>query len=483
MSWRELTDFRDASVAKLDHLRRAANAGVRVPPTVWCPAHEAHEAGVGRPTASWCGGPLIVRSGSPTEDRADSTAAGQFVTLVVETADEGAFRDALERVVDALPKADGRPQGVVFVQPFLRPERGGIAFFDGYYFERTTAAGGNQELTSGRARGDVERGHLERSCAWSSWLQRLARVFPDLLRDGGTIDIEFAFDSGDSKDSKDVEITLLQARRAPFGVRRNPTLSLANHREILGDVPSPWMVDVLVKAGEHAIDFFAEIDPVVGSWNEPYAVALGGRAWLNVTAFYRLMDRWGLPRTFVTEGIGGALGSPEDGRFDVGRMLRASPRLLRLQLKNLATVAGAGGKLRELDAALVRSRSLTDLFDVSVQGLALALRTNFAINGALTGIARVRRSLGLRGRADVVTERMMEEYEALRGCPAEKLDTRLDRWLADFGHRGPLESDLARPRFFELRALLREELLTAAPGPARRASSAPRGRDPHLFQG
>ena len=39
--------------------------------------------------------------------------------------------------------------------------------------------------------------------------------------------------------------------------------------------------------------FFAEADPEVGRWDEPYAVALGGRAWLNFSLFHRMMDRWG----------------------------------------------------------------------------------------------------------------------------------------------------------------------------------------------
>ena len=472
MTWRELERFSDARVPKLDNLRRAARAGLRVPPTVWSYARDVRAGEASRPGIVR-DAPLIVRSASPNEDGLDSTSAGRYLSVALHEPGEAAFREALERVLAAL-RADGSGAhaAAVFVQPLLAPERGGVAFFDGFYYERTTAAGGNQELTAGRARGEVVRGHLARGEAWSRWLERVGGVFGEVLDAGRALDVEFAEHEG--------VYTLLQARAAPFELLRNPTLSLANHREILGELPSPWMVAALERAGADALEFFAEVDPAVRAWREPYAVALGGRAWLNVSVFYRLMDRWGLPRTFVTEGIGGAQEAPEDGRFAFGRMLRASPRLILLQLKNLVTAARAGRGLAALDDALANARTLEDLFDATAQGLALALRTNFAINGALAGIVRVRRALGLRGSADVVTERMMAEYEALRGVPAGELEPRLDRWLAEYGHRGPLESDLARPRFFELRGLLLEELAASASAPKGDAAPADRrgGRGP-----
>ena len=66
MPWRELARFRDASVPKLDNLRRAEAAGLRVPETRWTWAAEA-DAGVRRPPRG-VDVPCIVRSGSPTED-------------------------------------------------------------------------------------------------------------------------------------------------------------------------------------------------------------------------------------------------------------------------------------------------------------------------------------------------------------------------------------------------------------------------------
>ena len=333
----------------------------------------------------------------------------------------------------------------------------------GFSFESTTADGGNRALTSGEQRGRVERGELRRGDAFSAWLGRLARVFRRELSDAGTLDVEFARD-GDA-------FTLLQARPARFAVRRDPRLSLANHREILGDPPSPWVASALELAGADALSYFAEVDPEIERWNERYAVALGGRAWLNFSFFFRLMDHWGLPRDFVTEGVGGTNDGPLDARVDLGRFLRKGPRLVLLQLKNLLTVRRSAGALAAFERQVRAATDLPALHAATVAGLGVALRTNFAINGALTGVVRARRLLGIKGRARVTTEAMMEDYDALR-ARAPDLDgtaqeAQLDAWLATYGHRGPLESDPARPRFAELRdvllADLRQGTATASP--------------------
>ena len=110
---------------------------------------------------SLAGHRVIVRSGSPTEDTQATSNAGQLLSVAVH--DPGSFGESLARVVAALPR-DGRgePLGAVFVQPLVEAEEAGVAFFDGFYFERTTSPGGNEGLTSGQARGEVVRGTLTR---------------------------------------------------------------------------------------------------------------------------------------------------------------------------------------------------------------------------------------------------------------------------------------------------------------------------------
>jgi pyruvate,water dikinase len=453
MPWKPLRRFRDPSVPKLDNLRRAQAAGLRVPATFWVRAAGAAQAGDLPPEIAQ--GPFILRSGSPTEDTHETSNAGQLLSLVVR--EPGRLERSLAEVVAALPKdADGAPLGAVFAQPLVQAAEAGVAFFDGFYYERTVAAGGNERLTAGQARGEVTRGHLARGDAWSAWLARVYEVFGRGARGGaGAIDVEFARD--------EAGYVLLQVRPALFAVARNETLSLANHKEILGDPPSPWIASVLGAAGREVLSFFGEIDPAVASWRDAYAVEIGERAWMNFSFFFRLMDHWGLPRAFVTEGVGGGEDGPaEDGRVIRGRFLRKSPTLVRLQWKCVRTVRDIPRALAELDARIDGAASLPELFDANVAAMTLAIRTNFAINSVLSGVTRVRRALGVRGAARVVTREMMERYGGLAALPAEAREAGLDGWLAEFGHRGPLESDPSRPRFGEMREVLLADLAASA---------------------
>lgn len=451
MPWQPLARFDDPSIPKLDNLRRAAAAGLRVPETWWIKAADR----VAGPPPFLAGRPLILRSGSPTEDTHVTSNAGQLLSLVVT--DPADFADSLARVVAALPQG-----GAVFAQPLVTAEEAGVAFFDGFYFERTTAPGSNEGLTSGLARGEVVRGPVARGDSWSLWIAAVHRVF---RREAPRIDVEFARDGAG--------YVLLQARPALFPVVRNETLSLANHKEILGDPPSPWIASVVVAAGREVLSFFAAVDPEVGAWGESYAVDLAERAWMNFSFFFRLMDHWGLPRAFVTEGVGGEGGGPADRRLLLGRFVRSAPRLVRLQLRSLATIRRADRELSLLDGRIDSAVTLADLHRVSVTALALAIRTNFAINGVLSGVSRVRRFLGVRGAGRVTTREMMEEYGRLAALPEAAREAGLDAWLARYGHRGPLESDPARPRFAELRDLLLADLARAALPPP--AGKEPRG--------
>ena len=141
---------------------------------------------------------------------------------------------------------------------------------------------------------------------------------------------------------------MLQVRPALFPIRRNETLSLANHKEILGDPPSPWMVGVLAEAGRPVMRDFAADRPGLADWEETYAVELAGRAWMNFSAFFRMMDHWGLPRAMVTDGVGGEAGGPLDRQLIPGRFARSIPTLIRLQRANFRAVRRIDRGLAEL---------------------------------------------------------------------------------------------------------------------------------------
>jgi pyruvate,water dikinase len=453
MNWLPLKRFRDRAVPKLYNLRRAAAAGLRVPPTWWLSASSLSGTDPAPPFAAG-EGPLIVRSGSPTEDGHVTSNAGQLLSLIVREPDE--FPAAVRRVVAALPNdAGGKPRGAVFIQPLIESDEAGVAFFDGFYYERARAPGGNQELTAGRERGDVALGHVMRDEPWSLWLEKVYAVFGEDAGGDRNLDLEYARD--------DTGYVLLQVRPALFPVRRNQTLSMVNHRETFGDLPSPWTVSSFVEAGTQ-LALLKAIQPAFRRWQECHAVDLAERPWLNLSYLLRWADHIGFPRAGLLRMVGGQTASPADARPRLGRLLLWLPRLpwpFALGIRQMARTSRA---MRRNDARIAAARGLRELYEAAVACWQMGIDTAQAIAGIYLVAFIVRRALRLPGAARLVTREMMDAYGRLAALPAgPEREAGLDAWLSQYGHRAPCESDLARPRFAELREVLLQDLNQAAP--------------------
>ena len=72
------------------------------------------------------------------------------------------------------------------------------------------------------------------------------------------------------------------------GADGSQTLSLANHKEILGDPPSPWIVSVLVESGREVLDFFQKDGP---GWQDRIVEALRQAAGIGGTAAAITVDK------------------------------------------------------------------------------------------------------------------------------------------------------------------------------------------------
>jgi pyruvate,water dikinase len=456
--WLPLPWFHDLRVSKLDNLRRAAAAGLRVPPTCWLPAVDAIDAGW---PDGFGDGPLILRSGAPSEDSRTTSNAGQLLSLIAPTRAD--FTDALGRVVRVLP-----PGSVVFVQPVVAGDEAGVAFFDGFYYERSLARSAvgrgalNMGLTAGRERGEVTRGYCERDEPWSEWLSAVYRVFGD-PRGEPRIDVEWAH-VGE-------EYVLLQVRPALFALRRNHLLSQANSRETLGEFPSPLAASSLAAACRGAA-CIRDVDPVLDVWEEDLAVVLHGRVWLNVSVSFRYADLMGLPRTVLSWSTCGLAMRPADSRVLPGQMLAQARRLSRVIWRAFRGVWTTRRRLAEMDAAIAAANDLPGLFAALVHCWSLCVYAALSIVGLCYLSVRLRNTLGLASGSEVVTRDLMEGYRRLGTLPdAKSRQVGLDAWLRRHGHRGPSESDVARPRFAEMREVLLADLARPAPAasPPRRA--------------
>jgi pyruvate,water dikinase len=471
MNWLPLHQFRDRGVPKLENLRRAAAAGLRVPLTWWLRADAiASSAAVAAPP-QLSEGPVILRSGSPTEDGLATSNAGQLLSLVVE--ERACLTESLRRVIGALPRGeDGAPRGVVFVQPVVRGVEAGVTIFDGFYYERTRLLSKegralNQELTSGRTRGEVTRGYLERDEPWSEWLKSVYAVFGEDAGGDRRIDVEYTHDGSG--------YILLQVRPALFPVRRNRLLTLSNLRETLGEWPSPWTASSLAEAGRD-LSFLIEVEPRLKRWEETFTVEAGDRVWVNLSLWARWMDDFGMSRTFATVAMGGVPATPADKRVSLGRFLFKLPGYLwktRLLFRRIWTTRRT---MAELNREMERARGLAELYRAGIGFWIEGVRTAMAIAGLAALALHVRQALRLPGSSRLVTQDMMEEYHHLSSLSSpEARAAGLEAWLARHGHRGPVESDIARPRFAELRDVLLRDLATARPAPPSSALPRPRG--------
>jgi rifampicin phosphotransferase len=456
--------------ALLDRARAAdlaVPAGIIVTPTV-DPAHLVLPDELGDAVA--------VRSAFGAEDRPDASLAGHFLTEL------DVPRDHVAASIDRVRASAGTHAAMrtdVLVMRCVDPVVAGVAFSeDGYEDDLVNAvAGRGDRLLAGTEPGQAFRlarlRRFERPATtlapWQRRLSELLRAVRHEFGPGGW-DVEWADDGRCC--------WLVQVRPVTAAPARNEAFTIANHKEILPELPSTFMTSLIESAAHDLLDFYASLDadlPV----HRPFVETFAGRPYLNLSMLTDLMRALGLPTRLVTDSYGG---TPD---VDVGlrprRMLAAAPTLARIALAQSSAVTRANRVAGELARAALSP-------DASFEKTIAVLRTSYLalVNemGALaSSLAPPVALLRATGTLDehlaqhrTAATRMLDDLEPLAAAlddrpelrdalddtlgpaatPATVADRtgdrgelvrRWHRWLDAHGHRGVFESDIARPRF------------------------------------
>jgi rifampicin phosphotransferase len=450
-------DGRPPRTPKAGMLHRAARAGLPVPQGVVIGPDEDPPPAIDLP------GPLVVRSSFDGEDGTVRSAAGRYTSVLHVAAERGTLAEAVAVVrasvdedvdvaeVLVMRQVAARTAGVAVLEPD-HPEDlvevvDGLAdgLVGGTVEPRTL-----QVPRASRRLGPLEgRAAAPRPSPAAAWEGRLAVLLADVRRVFGPSpaagwDVEWADDGR--------TCWLVQVRPLLRPTTRNELLTLANHAEILPDLPSDFMTSLIVERGDDLLSWYTTLDPRLPRGRD-LMVERAGRPLLNLSLLRDILRTWGLPTALLADSMGGT----EDDTTgpDLRRLLRSTPALTRMGIRQLAAV----GEARARGAALLRhahhpAEGFDGLVDLAGRVYAELVTGMFALAGAHALQVAVLARLGV-----------LDEVQRRHPTPAGDLLRDLrggmarEEVLRRHGHRGIYESDLARPRFVEA-----PDLLAAAGG-------------------
>lgn len=477
--------------AKAANLDRAAVAGIAVP--IGFVAAHRQPTVLGREELAILGvEPLAVRSAFSAEDSVGSALAGYFDTVLgvepepkailsaVEQVRGSAARLAATSVVDiehmrldvlVMRQVDAAHSGVVFTQSQFEDDLVNVT--EGLADQLVSGEVGGESLLLPKLR------RFERAPrALTPWQRRLA----DLLR---AVRAEFGEGDWDIEWADDGETCwLIQIRPITAAPARNETFTIANHKEILPELPSVLMTSIIESASFDLMEHYRAADPRLPV-DRPFIESFAGRPYINLSQLTDLLRRLGLPTRLLSESLGG---EPE---IIVGlrpkRIVLALPAFARLGVAQLGAVGHARKTESRIDALADRESPDFATTCDGLRGSYIALVTEMsALATAMAGPVSVLRRLGVLD-AHIARQRtpgtaMLEDLAPMISMAAKDPALRFDlesgrvpsdaafrrewdAWIAEHGHRGVYESDIARPRFAEqpepiLRAILHGNLRT-----------------------
>ena len=456
-------------------LARAVRAGIAVPPGVVVEPQMTGSAALERAVRQKLSAPLAVRSSFDAEDGMETSAAGRFHSELNVTFDD--LSSAIQRVRTSADETVKRADVLVMTQ--VAATHAGVAVMEDAYLDDLVEVtdGLADQLVGGQMEGEqVLVPRLDRHLgAASGWQGRLARLLRDVREEFGTsasagwdVEPSAGWDvepsaGWDVEPSAgwDVEPSagwdvewaddgsacwLVQIRPLLRPTVRNETLTLANHAEILPDLPSDFMTSVIIECGPRLLEWYTSLDSRLPTGRD-LMVERAGRPLLNASLLQDILRTWGLPTSLLADSMGG---TSDTTPLSLTRMTRSIPALLRVgvrQLRSVGDAAKRGQELLELaraDRSSAARGEVSASVDAAVAVYAGLVTGMFALANAHAVQVSVLSRLGL-----------LDEVQRRSPTPAGGLardlqaGMALDQLQERHGHRGVYESDLARPRYTE----------------------------------
>jgi phosphohistidine swiveling domain-containing protein len=418
---------------------------------------------------------VAVRSAFALEDAPSQSLAGFFTSrLDVDPHDPAALAAALAEVWGSAERAGGTFRRDVLLLQMVDARHAGVAFSEQEHEDDlvNVVAGTADRLVSGAVAGELlllpKLRHWEAPPGAASLMPaqpfatRLQRLLRDVRRvfGAGDWDIEWADDGA--------RCWLIQLRPITRPTRRDEAFTLANHKEILPELPSRFMASLVEACADRLFANYRHFDPSLPV-HRPFIESFLGRPYINLSLLSEMMRVFGLPTRLVTDSIGGEPDRPAGP--NIRRLVRKAPILARMGVAQLTAVESADRRIGEIVA---RGDQPCATFSACVETLGWLYTAlvggMMSLTAAMSGpLAALRAFDALEehsSRHRTVATAIYDDLAPLRALvqadpemlacvrrgevPSDpRFQSAWQGYLRRHGHRGIFESDIARPRFRE----------------------------------
>lgn len=415
-------------------------------------------------------GKVAVRSAFAAEDGNVSSLAGYFTSrLFINPNDPQEFSAALSEVWTSAHRQPEKFRRDVLIMSMVDAQIAGVAFTETEFADDLInfTTGTADSLVSGTVAGSTLL--IAKLLAWEqadidlpAWAQRLQRLLKNIRQVFGwrNWDIEWA-DDGE-------KCWLIQIRPITRPSRRNEIFTIANHKEILPDLPSQFMTSLIAACAHDLFAYYREFDDSLPA-QRPFIEIFFGRPLINLSLLHEMMRTWGLPTRLVTESIGGVTDREYD--LNIPRLISKFPVLIKMAWAQLNSVKASQHTITEiLKIGQSNMTTMTDCISALRAIYTKLVKEMFSLTASMSGPVAILRRLGVLAEHNVrqqtistqmfgdltplkqLVDQHSEMQNALKAgnLPAESnFQLIWQQYLAKHGHRGIYESDIARPRWHE----------------------------------